>query len=185
VPQPFAQPGLLGTQSVNTGDLFEGAGRTGLVALGIDWSFLDVGRVRARILAAEAGADAALAQYQQAVLLALEETESALVRHARARDSAAHLQRAAADSTAAARLARLRYQAGASGLLEVLDAERGRLQAEDSLADAQALAAASGIAVYAALAGGWPELSPMRPSVASRGGPGDAKRSVAISAQQE
>lgn len=152
--------GLLGTQAVDAGDLFDGGSRTGLVALGIDWSFLDVGRVRARIRAAEAGAGAALAQYEQTVFSALEETENALVLHARARREAEHLQRAASDSGDAARLARLRYQAGASGLLEVLDAERGRLQAEDALADAQARAASTAVQVYAALAGGWPDHPP-------------------------
>ncbi|HZX80094.1 MAG TPA: efflux transporter outer membrane subunit, partial [Lysobacter sp.] len=65
--------GLIGSQATNAGALFESGTGTRLVALGIDWSFLDVGRVRARIRAADAGADAALAQYQQAVLLALED----------------------------------------------------------------------------------------------------------------
>ncbi|GAB2510271.1 efflux transporter outer membrane subunit [Lysobacter humi (ex Lee et al. 2017)] len=152
--------GLLGTQAADAGDLFEGGSRTGLVALGIDWSFLDVGRVRARIRAAEAGADVALAQYEQTVFTALEETENALVRHSRAQREAEHLRRAAADSGDAARLARVRYQAGASGLLEVLDAERGRLQAEDALADAQARAASTAVQVYSALAGGWPDHRP-------------------------
>ncbi|CAA9315610.1 MAG: Efflux transport system, outer membrane factor (OMF) lipoprotein [uncultured Lysobacter sp.] len=149
--------GLLGTQATSAGDLFGSGSRTGIVALGIDWSFLDVGRVRARIRAAEVGADGALAQYQQTVLLALEETESAFVRHARTQREAGHLERSAADSAEAARLARLRFEAGASGLLDVLDAERSRLQAEDALVDARARAAASGVAVYTALAGGWPD----------------------------
>lgn len=153
--------GLFGTQAGGAGDLFGSGSRTGLVALGIDWSFLDIGRVRARIRAAEAGADLALAQYQQAVLVALEETENALVRHARAGHEAEHLQRAATESAEAARLARVRYQAGASGLLEVLDAERVRLQAEDALADARARAATGGVGVYVALAGGWPERTPV------------------------
>lgn len=147
--------GLLGTQAADLGNLGDGGSRTGVVALGIDWSFLDVGRVRARIRAAEAGADAALAQYQQAVLLALEETESALVRHSRAHRESEHLARATTDSADAARLARLRFEAGASGLLEVLDAERNRLAAADALADARTRSAKGAVDVYAALAGGW------------------------------
>lgn len=154
--------GLLGTQAGSVDALGESGTGTRLVALGIDWSFLDIGRVRARIRASEAGADAALAQYQQAVLTALEDTENALVRHARAQVEAGHLERAARDAADAARLARLRYQAGASGLLEVLDAERSRLQAEDTLADARARSASSAVAVYAALAGGWPDVVPRR-----------------------
>ncbi|MGY3266331.1 multidrug efflux system outer membrane protein [Lysobacter sp. HA35] len=148
--------GLFGTQAIDSGDLFGSGTRTRFVALGIDWSFLDIGHVRARIRAADADADAALADYQQAVLLALEDTETALLRHDRANAETEGLARAAADSTRAAELARLRYRAGASSLLEVLDADRVRLQAEDALADARARSAVSGVAVYRALASGWP-----------------------------
>ena len=53
------------------------------VVLGIDWSFLDTGRVRARIAAADADAGASLAAYRQSVLLALEEaTPARIVRRA-------------------------------------------------------------------------------------------------------
>ncbi len=160
--------GLIGSQAVDAGALFESGSGTRLVALGIDWSFLDIGRVRARIRAADAGADAALSQYQQAVLLALEDTETALLRHRRTEDEAARLAQAAADSARAAELARLRYRAGAADLLEVLDADRVRLQAEDALADARTRAAASGVGVYRALAGGWPERA-VRSPVLARG----------------
>jgi NodT family efflux transporter outer membrane factor (OMF) lipoprotein len=155
--------GLIGTQASDAGDLFGSGSGTRLVALGIDWSFLDVGRVRARIRAADAGADAALAQYQQAVLLALEETETALLRHERTNAEAERLAQAAADSARAAELARLRYRAGATGLFEVLDADRVRLQAEDALADVRTRAATTGVGVYRALAGGWPERPPGHP----------------------
>lgn len=152
--------GLIGTQAGSVDALGDSGSGTRLVALGIDWSFLDIGRVRARIRASEAGADVALARYQQAVLGALEDTENALVMHARARVEAGHLRSAAHDAADAARLARLRYRAGASGLLEVLDAERSRLQAEDALADADARAASGAVAVYRAMAGGWPDRAP-------------------------
>ena len=44
----------------------------------ITWSFLDFGRVRQRVKAAEARRDGAIAVYQETVLEALEETENAL-----------------------------------------------------------------------------------------------------------
>ena len=37
----------IGSQAIDSGDLFERDSETRLVALGIDWSFLDIGRVRA------------------------------------------------------------------------------------------------------------------------------------------
>lgn len=160
--------GLIGSQAGAASALFERDSETRLVALGIDWSFLDVGRVRARIAEADASGDAALAQYQQSVLRALQDTEDALVRLDRVREEDAYLQRAAQDSTRAADLARLRYQAGATGLFEMLDVERGQLQAEDAFADVRARGALNAIALYKALAGGWPQTLPVRESVADR-----------------
>lgn len=160
--------GLLGMQSFDADTLGDSGSGTRLVALGIDWSFLDVGRVRARIAAADADARGALAGYEQTVLHALEDVENALVRHARTRQEDIHLAAAAGDSAEAARLARLRYDAGASGLLDVLDAERTRLQAEDALAEARTRSVVSAVAVYRATAGGWPERSPDRIPVAGR-----------------
>ena len=160
--------GLLGSQTGAAGALFERDSETRLVALGIDWSFLDVGRVRARIAESGAAGDAALAQYQQSVLRALQDSEDALVRLDRVREEDAFLQRAAIDSTRAADLARLRYQAGATGLFEMLDVERGQLQAEDAFADVRARGALNAIALYKALAGGWPQSLPVRESVADR-----------------
>ena len=162
----FTLGGLLGSQAIDSGDLFEGGSETRFVALGIDWSFLDIGRVRARIAAADADAEGVLASYRQSVLLALEDTENALVRYARARREDGHLERAAIDSAQAARLARLRFDAGAADLLEVLDAERTQLQAQDAFADARTRSVAGAIGVYKALAGGWPQRMPVREKLA-------------------
>lgn len=164
----FTLAGLLGTQAITGGNLFQRDSETRVVALGVDWSFLDLGRVNARIAAADAAAEGELARYRQTVLLALEETENALVRYGHARSEDAHLDRAAADSTEAARLARVRFDAGAADLLDVLDAERTQLQAQDAFADARTRSIVGAIAVYKALAGGWSGQLPQREPVAVR-----------------
>jgi len=164
----FTLGGLIGSQAADVDALFERDSQTRFVALGIDWSFLDVGRVRARIAAATAEAEGELARYQQSVLLALEDTENALVRHARARTEDAHLERAAIDAAQAAQLARARFEAGASGLLDVLDAERVQLQAQDAFADGRSRSVASAVALYRALAGGWPQRLPERERLAGQ-----------------
>lgn len=164
----FTLGGLFGSQAVDSGSLFGRDSETRVVALGIDWSFLDVGRVRARIAAADADAEGELARYQQTVLLALEDADNALVRLARARVEDAHLERAAVDSAQAARLARIRYDAGASGLLDVLDAERTQLQAQDAFADARTRSVASAVALYRSFGGGWPDRLPEREPLVAR-----------------
>jgi len=161
----FTLGGLIGSQAIDSSALFERSSETRLVALGIDWSFLDIGRVRARIAAADADAGGELARYQQAVLLALEDTENALVRHARARVEDQHLERAAVDSARAAQLARVRFEAGATDLFEVLDAERTQLQAQDAFADGRTRSVSSAVALYKAMAGGWPTRLPRREAV--------------------
>jgi multidrug efflux system outer membrane protein len=163
----FTLGGLIGSQAVSGGDLFERDSETRLVALGIDWSFLDIGRVRARLAAAEAGADEHLARYQQTVLRALEETETALARYQHARTERVHLEAAAAASARGAELARLRFEGGLVDFLQVLDAERARLESEDRLAQSQARTATALVAVYRAMAGGWPETLPEREHIAA------------------
>ena len=164
----FTLGGLIGTQAFDTSALFGRDSETRLVVLGVDWSFLDVGRVRARIAATDAAAAGTLAQYERTVLRALEETENALVRLGHARLEDAHLERAALDGARAAELARIRYDAGASDLLDVLDAERTRLQAEDASADARTRSATAFVDLYKSLAGGWPQREPRRERVSAR-----------------
>jgi len=164
----FTLAGLIGTQAIDSSALFERDSETRLVALGVDWSFLDIGRVRARIAAADADAAGALAGYEQAVLLALEDTENSLVRYARARVEDRHLEQAASDSARAAELARIRFDAGAVDLLEVLDAERTRLQAQDSFADGRTRSVTALVALYRSLAGGWPSRAPRQERLSAR-----------------
>jgi len=88
--------------------------------------------------------------------------------------------RSRADSATAARLARVRYEAGATDLLDVLDAEHTQLQAQDALADARARSIASAVAVYRALAGGWPNRSPQIAGVAGSDHPVSPPASVPV-----
>ena len=145
-------------------DSFDGLGDSGsdayLIAPGISWAAFDLGRVRARIAGAKARADGALLRYEQSVLRALEETENSLVSHARARERLVHAEQAASANSTAADLARLRFEGGTSDFLQVLDAERSQLEAEDRLAQTRTEAATSLIAVYKSLGGGW-ENTPM------------------------
>jgi multidrug efflux system outer membrane protein len=147
--------GSVGFAAADIDALGESGSGTHLIAPGISWAAFDLGRVRARIAAARARGEAALAEYEQTVLRALQEAEDALVTHARSRERLLQLTEAAQASGTAARLARLRYENGVVDFLQVLDAERSLLEAEDSLAQGQAEAATSLVALYKALGGGW------------------------------
>ncbi len=134
-----------------------GAASSDAYSLGpkITWAALDLGRVYARIKAADARAEASLAQYEQTVLSALEETENALVNYNRERNRRDLLTSAAKSSERAHELAHLRFAEGVSDFLTVLDAESRLLQDQDRLAQSQTASATALAALYKALGGGW------------------------------
>jgi multidrug efflux system outer membrane protein len=123
-----------------------------------------LGSGRARLHAAEAGADIALAAYEQTVLRALEETENSLVAYTQSLERLNALLRQTAASRRAAELARVRYREGASDFLRLLDAERTVLEAEDAVAVAQTQVNTAVVAIYKALGGGWEAA----PAIAAR-----------------
>lgn len=150
----FSLDALLGSVAADGGDLFTVGAQSRRVALGVDWTFLDFGKVRARIDAAGADSRAALANYQQTVLNALEETETLLVRYHRDQTRTTYLARAADGADRAARLARERYQEGIIGYFEVLAAEQERIGSRDALVRSRTQVTLGMVKLYRALAGG-------------------------------
>ena len=119
----------------------------------LSWSFLNIGRVRQYVKAAEARRGGAIARYQETVLRALEETENALAGFRAANQSEDELRAAAAAAADAAKLSRMRYDVGASDYLTLLDAERTMLELEDRHVQSEARRATALAALYKALAG--------------------------------
>ncbi|MCD2453435.1 efflux transporter outer membrane subunit [Methylicorpusculum oleiharenae] len=124
----------------------------------ISWAAFDLGRVYARIKAADARAESSLANYEQTVLNALEETENALVTYNQERNRRALLANAAKASEKARELAQLRYREGIEDFLSVLDSESRVLQDQSQLAQSETATATALTAVYKALGGGWQVL---------------------------
>ena len=145
--------GSFGWTSQGFGDLGEKGGERWSYGPSLSWSFLNFGRVRQNVKAAEARADASAAAYQETVLLALEDTENALARYRASNQSQDRLQQAEVQSRKARDLAKLRYDNGAADFLSLLDAERTLLSAEDANVQAKTTQATSLALVYKALAG--------------------------------
>lgn len=144
-----------GWRSTSLSDLGDSSAERYFFGPVISWAALDMGRVRAQVAANDARSEAALANWERAVQTALRETESALNRYSRTRETSARLRVAASASAKAADLARLRYRYGADSFLTVLDAERRLLEAEDLLAAAETDTSLAAVAVYKSLGGGW------------------------------
>jgi NodT family efflux transporter outer membrane factor (OMF) lipoprotein len=147
--------GSFGSLATSLDELGESAYRTNSFGPFLRWGVFDLGRVRSRLRAAEAGADAALARYEKVVLTALEETENALVLLDRARRRQVHLVLAEQAAARAAELARRRYRAGLDSFLAVLDAEARLLAAQDARAVGAIETSDAYVGLYVALGGGW------------------------------
>jgi multidrug efflux system outer membrane protein len=147
--------GFVGFLAGRSNDFGSPSTRAWSLAPSISWSGLNVQRVRSGVKVSEARADAAKANYQRTVLRALEDVDNALVGYNRQRERVQKLDQQAVQSARATALAKIRYEAGATGYLELLDAQRSQLGAEDQLAAAQAGINLQAIALYKALGGGW------------------------------
>ena len=143
----------------SAGDLFKWASRTW--ALGplagalVAAPLFDGGRNKANLARAEAELDAEVATYRQTVLNAFREVEDQLVALRTLGEQSMAIASANRAAGRALELANTRFQAGASGYLDVLDARRSvigvqRLQKQLDGARAQAT-----VALIKALGGGW------------------------------
>jgi NodT family efflux transporter outer membrane factor (OMF) lipoprotein len=157
-----------------------GAGSTGLLAdIGepaanhwsvgslISWT-LPGQAEHARIRGAEAGADAALARFDGAVLTALRETETSLAVYAHELDRNAALKSARDEATIAESQAQTLYRAGKSPYLTGLDAQRTLATAEAALAASDGALAADQVNLFLALGGGWENAPAVKVVAAAR-----------------
>jgi multidrug efflux system outer membrane protein len=158
--------GLIGLAATSGSALNDSGAQQWSFGAGLTWPLLDFGRVRSRISASEARAQQSLASYEQTVATALEETEGALTQFTRSAQQAERLDSAARNAEEASRLARVRFDAGASDFLTVLDAERQTLQARDALVLSQVSQATALVSVYRALGGGWSDTATMTSTAA-------------------
>ncbi|HEV7799856.1 MAG TPA: efflux transporter outer membrane subunit [Burkholderiales bacterium] len=155
----IALTGYLGSDSASLGDLFSGPALIWQLAFGLAQPIFQGGRLRAEVDAVTAREQQALAQYQKTVQVAFGEVREALLAQTQFR--AVYL--AEGDRITALsetlRLSRIRFDNGLSSQLEVVDAERGLLQAELNRLDALRAQRAAVADVVRALGGGWTGLS--------------------------
>lgn len=144
-----------GRSSASTADLTSPLSNRYNATQLIEWPIFQGFALQARIQAQEAEAQEALARYEQAVLQALADTESALVRYLNERQTNAILQDALISRQRAVTLARALFESGEEDFLAVLDAERELVTAEDEQALAQTRAVLELVTLYTALGGGW------------------------------
>ena len=147
--------GFVGFLAGRSNDFGGADSRAWQLAPSISWSGLNVQRVASGVRGARARAEEAQANYDRTVLSALEDVDNSLVGFNQQRIRVEKLVVQAKESRRAAELAKLRYDAGRTDYLELLDAERTQLSAEDQLAEAEAGINTRAVSLYKALGGGW------------------------------
>lgn len=128
---------------------------------GMNWNFgpsvnlpiFDGGRRRGNLAAANAREEIALANYERAIQVAFREVADALAGRRFLAEQVAAQERGTQAQREIAELARIRYDEGAVGYIEVLDAERNLFAAEQALLQLQRAEIENIVGLYVALGG--------------------------------
>jgi len=151
----FTIEGLSGRRGDSFGGISLGAANFFSIGPAISLPIFTGGRIRANIAANGARVEEAQAHYENAMLHALEDVETALSNYAREEERRTKLAAAADSAKTAVDLARELYSRGLADFLSVLDAQRQQYAAEDTLAQSQTTIVTNVVALYKALGGGW------------------------------
>ncbi|HLT63266.1 MAG TPA: TolC family protein [Pseudohongiella sp.] len=147
--------GSLGFVATRLADLGTAGTFTYLLGPGIRWDAFDMGRVQNRIDISDVQVQSQLVRFEQTLLRSLEDIDNAMSALSHETDRHQRLREAAEASARATQLAMVRYEVGSDSFLDVLDAQRTQLEAENLLVQSEADLALNVIRVYKALGGGW------------------------------
>ena len=160
----FTLAGVIGLQSTSSGNLFDSESGTWSILPGIRWPWFTGGRIQNQIRAEKARTQQTADIYQQTVLLALEEVETALVTWQREKVRRDRLMEAVDATERTVALVNTQYLSGLTDFQTYLDTQRSLLEQQDNLATSEGRVVQSLIALNRALGGGWkmpdPESTP-------------------------
>ena len=133
--------------------MFSGPARIWSFAGNLTQPLWGAGRLNSQSDVAQARSDQVLAQYKSAVANAFREVQDAIAAQRAARDVFDIETRRVETLTKTWNLAKLRYENGAASQLDVIDAERGLLEAEQTRIEAERLLRFAMADLYKALGG--------------------------------
>lgn len=144
-----------GSEAATTGTLFTGPAGIWSIGLGLLQPLFALKAIEAQVELAKANNDRAMVEYLQTVQLSFGEVRDALVANASAREVLSAETKRRDQVAKAYEVAVLRYNAGRTSFLEVIDAQRSLLAAETLRIDAARDAKLSTVDFAKALGGGW------------------------------
>ena len=152
----FYLTGAAGYQSLSADNLIEPASKFWSLGPLVRWRLLEYPRLKAQINATTAQQEQILAQFNQVVLLSLEEVENAIVAYGNEKDRYTALSQSVMESRRSFELANELYTKGLGEFLNVLIAQRALFESEDAQVQSQRTMTQNAVALYKALGGGWP-----------------------------
>ena len=145
----------LGTQAGKGNDLFSGDNNIYQFQSALSLQLFSGGRRTSEVSAANARADESGARFRETSIRAFREASDAMALVRGSRDQVVAQQTQTFALRRALELAEIRYRAGASGYLEVLDAQRSLFDAELALSQSQLRELSAAVQLYKALGGSW------------------------------
>jgi multidrug efflux system outer membrane protein len=136
-------------------DVFKWSSRSWLLGAALSMPLIDGGRNRSNLVRSEAALEEAVGAYRQSVLTAFAEVEDNLAGLRILAGQGAEIEQALVSARRSADLARKLYDAGRSGYLELLDAQRNLAAVERSAVQLRGDRAVTTVALIRALGGGW------------------------------
>jgi Cu(I)/Ag(I) efflux system outer membrane protein len=150
----IALTGSLGYMSGELSELFSGSSAFWSFIPSISLPIFSGGRLSADLELAEIRREAAVAQYEKTIQTAFREVADALLSQASFAGQLAAQERYLASQRLVLDLAAHRYASGAASYLEVLDAQRSVLRAEQDLLDIRRDQLMNAVNLYSSLGGG-------------------------------
>jgi len=147
--------GSLGSESAALSNLFSSAAGAWSLGLAMTMPIFDFGRNAARIDQATAKQKQVLVSYQKTVQTAFKEVNDALVSLRENGEGEQAQERRAKAAAKTLELSQLRYEAGYSPFLEVLDAQRSANEAQLAYIATRQARLASAVDLFKSLGGGW------------------------------
>jgi len=144
----------LGTASAELDGLFATGSLAWIFSPSISLPIFDGGRRHNNLSLAETRRDLAVVNYEKTVQVAFRDVSDALSARHWLSQQVTIARSALATQSERARLSQLRYDSGAAAYLDVLDAQRDLLAAEQQLVQTRRALLSSRVSLYAALGGG-------------------------------
>jgi len=151
----FSIGGSIGTNAMETSDLFNSDSETWNLFGAFQWNIFNYGRLRSNVRLQDALFQQLLVDYRDTVLQAQGDVENAIVAYLKSHEQLASYTLAEAASQRAVDVSTAQYQNGLVDFNTVISTLSAHAQQQDLLAATRGSVASNLVEVYKALGGGW------------------------------